>query len=112
MQELNNYLNEKEIKNAIYINEDILELKPQEIKEKIELLLSIDCSRSQISNIIICNPMYLSRSKKDLVSMMNKLVEIEIDYLSIFFDSNPFFLNYDKFESVLLFSKLIIPYQG
>ena len=99
MEELYNYnLNDSDIKEMISINNDILSLSNEEIKNIVELLLKINCNDKQIRNILISNPFYLSRCISDVIDLIKKLMNLGITSLNILFDSNPWLLNKDVFE--------------
>lgn len=91
-------IDEKDLKEMVNINPDILSLDSEEIKEMINILKMVECNERQIKDILYANPFYLSRVKSDVLSLCKKLKEIGITDLNLFFDSNAFFLNKDVFE--------------
>ena len=51
-----------------------------------------------IKNILISNPNYLSRTKEDVVNLINELLSLGINDLNILFDTNPYLLDLDDFD--------------
>lgn len=99
MEELLNIgITEKEIKNMIEINPNIKELDNQEILKNILILKNEGCNETQLKNIIVSNPFYLSRSIDDLIHLISKLNFLGITNLNVTFDSNSWLLNKDSFE--------------
>ena len=88
-------LNENEIKSIYNINEYIID---EDIIKMIYILEKINCTEKHIKNIILSNPLYLSRSVSDVIELINKLDSLGITNLNIVFDSNPYLLNKDAFE--------------
>ena len=86
------------IKNMVEINPEIAELTNQEIIKKVKILKEVNCSKSQIVNIISSNPMFLSRGTEEISKLFSYLYKIGFDCLNILFDSNPYILNLDQFE--------------
>ena len=86
------------LKNMIEINPEITELTNQEIISKVEILKGIDCSKSQILNIISSNPLFLSKTNGEILKLLNFLTETGFTSLNILFDSNPYVLNLEQFE--------------
>ena len=87
-------LTENEIRSMLLINPDI----PNLDIDLIEILKENGCSNNHIKNILIANPLYLSRSKTDVLKLINKLKELGLNHLEITFDTNPWLLNKDDFE--------------
>lgn len=99
MKELLNIINDEyEIKHILDMNNDIKLLNDSEIENNINLLRQIKCSDTQIKNIIITNPYFLSRSINDIVMLIKKLSLLGISDLNLTFDSNPYLLNKDIYE--------------
>lgn len=99
MEELFSWnLNDLDIKEMISINKDILNLDNEEIKNIISILKYINCSDSEIRNILVTNPNYLSRCYSDVIELINKFKSLNIDDLNELFNSNPHLLNKDVFE--------------
>ena len=73
-------------------------LSNDEVKDKINYLISLNASIEEIKNIIICNPSYLDRLDKDVKNLVNCLIKYGFINLNTLFDSNPFILNLDAFE--------------
>ena len=86
------------LKNMIEINPEITELTNQEIINKVEILKGIDCSKSQVLNIISSNPLFLSKTNGEILKLLNFLTETGFTSLNILFDSNPYVLNLEQFE--------------
>ena len=99
MDELFNLgLSEETLRTMIELNPSIVELSDKEVLDKINLLKSINCSDTIISNIIGSNSMFLTRSNTDIIKLINYLNELGFSSLNILFDSNPYILNLDIFE--------------
>ena len=99
MEELFNLgISEDVIKEMLELNPNIKDLTSEEIKDKVKLLKSINCSDNQIINIISSNSLYLSRLNKDIVELIKYLLEKGFKCINILFDSNPYILNLDSFE--------------
>ena len=77
---------------------NIRNMDNNDILEMIDLLKYIDCTDSQIRNIIICNPYYLDRFINDIYKLINCFKGIGISELNLLFDANPYLLNKDEFE--------------
>lgn len=87
-----------EMQNMLEMNVDIKQLSEEEIASKIQFLQQIDCTPSQIKNILISNPFYLSLSMIEIQKIIQGLFSIGFTNLNILFDSNPFFFDYDLEE--------------
>ena len=99
MEELFNLgISEDTIKSMLELNPNIKDLPKEEINNKIELLKSINCTDSQVINIISSNSLYLDRINDDIVKLIKYLLEKGFKCLNILFDSNPYILNLDVFE--------------
>ena len=99
MEELFSWnLNDLDIKEMISINKDILNLDNEEIINIISILKYINCSDSEIRNILVTNPNYLSRCYSDVIELINKFKSLNIDDLNELFNSNPHLLNKVVFE--------------
>lgn len=99
MEELFSWnLNDLDIKEMISINKEILSLDNEEIRNIISILKYINCSDSEIRNILVTNPNYLSRCYSDVIELINKFKSLNIDDLNELFNSNPHLLNKDVFE--------------
>lgn len=46
----------------------------------------------------MANPLYLNRSKTDILKLIDKLKDLGITHLETTFDTNPWLLNKDVFE--------------
>lgn len=77
---------------------NIKDIDDNEIKNKINMLEYIGCSRKIIKNIIISNPDFLNKDINDIKDLINKLLSLGIQRLDITFDSNPWLLNKDSLE--------------
>ena len=86
------------LKNMIEINSEITELTDQEVIQKIEILKKVNCSKSQILNIISSNPLLLSKTNGEIIKLLSFLIEIGFTSLNILLDSNPYVLNLEQFE--------------
>ena len=91
-------ISEKTIKDMIEINPNIKEMTSKEVKEKIEILKQINCSDTQILNIISSNARYLDKTNKEIIDLIKYLLSLGFNTLNILFDSNPYILNLEIFE--------------
>lgn len=87
-------LTEADFKNMLEINPDISDLDTN----LIEILKENGCDDEHIKNILIANPLYLSRSKEDILKLIDRLKELGLTNLKTTFDTNPWLLNKDVFE--------------
>lgn len=99
MEELYNLgISETTIKSMLEINPEIEELTIKEINVKKLLLKELNCTDSQILNIISSNPLYLSRTKTEIINLIDCLNKYNFKCLNILFDSNPYILNLEPHE--------------
>ena len=99
MEELFNLgINENDIKNMLELNSDLKDITNNEIKEKVMLLRSINCSDNDIKNIISSNSLFLTRTNGEIVKLIECLTKYGFTTLNILFDSNPYILNLEPFE--------------
>lgn len=91
-------ISESTLKAMMELNPEINELSNEEILEKINILEIIDCSKLQILNIISSNSLYLSKTKGEIIKLINYLKQIGFKCLNILIDSNPYILNLELFE--------------
>lgn len=91
-------ISEEEIKDIGEKSKVLKDITDKEIKDRINLLKEINCNDKTIKNIIISNPDYLNRSVNDILKLIKKLLELNIERIDITFDSNPWLLNKDDFE--------------
>lgn len=91
-------INEEEIKEINEKSNVLKDVTDKEIKDRINLLREINCEDKIIKNIIISNPDYLNRSVDDILKLIKKLLELNIERIDITFDGNPWLLNKDDFE--------------
>ena len=90
--------NIEEIKNMMDTNINIDNLDEKNIERLIIILTENNCSKKEIKNILISNPLYLNRSEKEITDLIKALKAFNINNLQTLFDSNPFILNLDKEE--------------
>lgn len=88
----------EEIKNMMDTNINIDNLDEKNIERLIIILTENNCSKKEIKNILISNPLYLNRSEKEITDLIKALKAFNIHNLQTLFDSNPFILNLDKEE--------------
>ncbi len=88
----------EEIKNMMDTNINIDNLDEKNIERLIIILTENNCSKKEIKNILISNPLYLNRSEKEITDLIKALKVFNINNLQTLFDSNPFILNLDKEE--------------
>ena len=99
MNELYNLdLSEETIKSMIEVNPEIKDLSIQEIVFKENMLKELDCTDSQVRNIISSNPMFLSKTTEEIVDVVMTLTNYGFTTLNILFDTNPFIFNLDSDE--------------
>ncbi len=89
-------ISEEELKSMLELNANILE--EPELNILIDILYLIKCDERMIKNILISNPNYLSRTKEDVVNLINELLSLGINDLNILFDTNPYLLDLDDFD--------------
>ena len=86
-------------------NEDISLVSDNDIKEIIKLLESINCDKSTIKNIFICNPFCLTNNVNDLIKLIDKLKELGFLNINLLFNTNPYILNKSDKEVEKLYNK-------
>lgn len=91
-------ISDKEIMNMLEQCFEIKDMSELEVDEKIDILKYVGCNMKQIKNIIISNPYYLCRMNEDILKLISYLKKVGFTNINLLFDSNPFFLNYDRFE--------------
>ena len=89
-------ISEEELKSMLELNANILD--EPELNILIDILYLIKCDERMIKNILISNPNYLSRTKEDVVGLINELLGIGLNDLNILFDTNPYLLDLDDFD--------------
>jgi len=90
--------NDTDIKDIISRNEELLNIKNEDINKLLGILIYIGCDKNIIRHIIISNPFYLNRMEDDVFKLIKKLLSIGIKDLDLLFESNPFVLNKDDIE--------------
>lgn len=99
MEELYNMeISRNTLLSMIENNPEIKELSQEEVILKKQILESIGCNQSQIINIISSNSLYLTKTNKEIIDLINYLKEIGFSTLNILFDSNPYIFNLEPFE--------------
>lgn len=91
-------ISENTIKNMMELNPNIKEMSNKEVKEKEVILKKLNCSQTQIINIISSNALYLARTNYEVIKLINVLIKYKFNNLNILFDSNPYILNLESFE--------------
>ena len=92
-------MEDQDIKNILSMDIDFDSFDINDIKGNIELLKLFGFSLKEIRNIVIANPMFLNNMTKDTLDLLNYLKEeLNITYLNLLFDNNPFLLSKEKFE--------------
>ena len=89
-------ISEEELKSMLELNANILD--EPELNILIDILYLIKCDTRMIKNILISNPNYLSRTKEDVVGLINELLSLGLNDLNILFDTNPYLLDLDDFD--------------
>jgi len=95
----------EEIKNIMDTNILINNVDDKDIYELIDILGNVGCMNTQIRNIFICNPFYLSRNTSNVVELINALKEYGFTELNYLFDSNPYILNVNASDIVKLYNE-------
>lgn len=99
MEELYNLgISETTLKSMLEINPELKEITNQEVIIKKLLLEEIKCTNNQILNIISSNPVYLSRTKTEIINLIDCLNKHNFKCLNILFETNPYILNLEPFE--------------
>ena len=93
----NKMINKELFNQSIEIYRHMADEKSRYIFEE-RLLYLMTRDVRHIKNIIISNPYYLCRMNEDILKLISYLKKIGINNVNLLFDSNPFFLNYDRFE--------------
>ena len=88
-------LSDATIKSMLEMNPNITD---EDIRDKNEILTRIGCSTSQFTNIVSCNPLFLSRANEGIIKLIKYLTDKGFTWLNILFDSNPYILNLEPFE--------------
>ena len=88
----------EEIKNLMDTNINIDNLDEKNIERLIIILTENNCSKKEIKNILISNPLYLNRSEKEITDLIKALKAFNINNLQTLFFFYPFILNLDKEE--------------
>ncbi len=99
MKELYNMgISEQTIKAMVELNPEVADIADEEIKCIEDMLAKVGCSNRQILNIISSNSMFLTRTKDELIKLLDYLTRQGFKTLNILFDSNPYILNLEPFE--------------
>ncbi len=91
-------ISKETIKNMLETEPSINELTKIEIKEKITMLKELNCSNSQIVNIIGSNPRYLNRTTGEILKLIETLSNYGFRTLNILLETNPYILELEPFE--------------
>lgn len=97
----------EEIKIMMNTNDEIGDLDDSVVNELISILEDNDCSESEIKNIFICNPFYLTNNSNSINKLISKLKEIGITPLHLLFNSNPYILNMSDKELDKLYNNKV-----
>ena len=95
-------ISETDVLEIIKINNNLTDY--DDYKKNIEILKMIDCSDSEIKNIIISNPNILIRNSDELIKLINCLTNYGFTNLNSLFDSIPELLSKDDYEIVNYFN--------
>ncbi len=99
MKELYNMgISEQTIKAMVELNPGVADIDDEEIKCIEDILAKVGCSNQQILNIISSNSTFLTRTKDELIELLDYLTKQGFKTLNILFDSNPYILNLELFE--------------
>lgn len=99
MEELYNLeISDDTLKTMIEVAPELMNISSEEVREKIEILDDLGCSKKQQAIIIGSNPSYLLRTNEEVDGLINCLKKYGFTLLNILFESNPYILNLDPFE--------------
>lgn len=79
-------------------NHFIGDMKDKDIMTLIEILKKIGCTDTDIKNIFLCNPFYLTKDVMEAKELIQKLLMIGCTYLPLLLNSNPYLLNMNTEE--------------
>ena len=91
-------VSENTILSMVELNPQIKDISEIELKNKIEILKNINCSNTQIIDIITSNANFFNTIDDDNIKLINYLSELGFNCLNILFDSNPYILNLEVYE--------------
>ena len=91
-------ISENTILSMVELNPQIKDIGEIELKNKIEILKNINCSNTQIIDIITSNANFFNTIDDDNIKLINYLSELGFNCLNILFDSNPYILNLEVYE--------------
>ena len=91
-------VSENTILSMVELNPQIKDIGEIELKNKIEILKNINCSNTQIIDIITSNANFFNTIDDDNIKLINYLSELGFNCLNILFDSNPYILNLEVYE--------------
>ena len=77
---------------------DLDDLSEDNIINKKDILIAINCTNDQVSSILKRNPLIISKTNKELVNILKFLLTKGFNNLSDLIDTNPFILNLDPYE--------------
>lgn len=97
MEELNN-VSQNTLLGMLEQNPLIKDITEKEFDDKMDLLYSIGCSKTQAINIVTSNSIYLTKTNQEVMELINYLKGIGFNIINILLDSNPYILNLEPYE--------------
>lgn len=91
-------INADDYKTMLESNPSLDEVAVSDAIEIIDFLEGIGCDKRLIRNVIMSNPLVLSRSISDLEKIVAKLQQIGLTDIVDLLDANPYILNLDAYE--------------
>ena len=91
-------LNDLDLQMMFELNPDLKNVSSEEMINKMILLKNINCSLSQIKNIISCNSFLFNSTDEEIDELIKYLKDKGFTCLNVLFDSNPYILNLEIYE--------------
>ena len=100
-------LSEEEIKEFIIQYENMLDIVPLNLQNKLNYLKKLDFENSEIKSIILTNPLYLNKPDDELFNLIDTLKKYGVEDIKNIININPYILNLDGIDIDLFFKKRI-----
>lgn len=94
MESLLQVFSDEEIVELIENNPKIKSMSNLDMSKLLGFITSLGVDTNKLKNIILSNPLYLSRDVSEVDSLFKYLRDIGINNLDIIIDTYPLFLNY------------------
>lgn len=94
MESLLQVFSDEEIVELIENNPKIKSMSNLDMSKLLGLITSLGVDTNKLKNIILSNPLYLTRDVSEVDSLFKYLRDIGINNLDIIIDTYPLFLNY------------------